>query len=247
MRKLQQHRLDDTGERIIPTERGEVSYVFSRHKFAYEYARQYAQTKRVLDVGCGTGYGCKILSDVAQSVVGIDYNEEAIAFCQAHFSTFNITFTQIDAADLPFRKEFDLAVSFQVIEHMPNLHLFLKSLTGAVRTGGTILLTTPNVREPVPEDEANPFHANEMNFDQFYALLSQHFPSFTLIGIGYAASNKLRTFLQRSPLYRLGKYIHRKSPVKKLANSALHLTEFRVLNTDIARDAIDLLAICKNE
>ena len=126
MSKGQQSRLEDTGERILPTEQGEISYVFSRHKFAYAYARQYARAKRVLDVGCGTGYGCKILSEVAQSVVGIDYNAEAISFCREHFSGSNISFMQTDAAKLSFREEFDLAVSFQVIEHMPDLQLFLK-------------------------------------------------------------------------------------------------------------------------
>ncbi len=52
-----QPQLKDTGERIIPTEDGELSLVYSRHRFAYEYASTFVENKTVLDVGCGTGYG----------------------------------------------------------------------------------------------------------------------------------------------------------------------------------------------
>lgn len=247
MKENKQISLQDTGERMIPAGKGEVSYVFARHTFAYEYARRYAQSKRVIDIGCGTGYGCKILSEVADAVVGTDYNAEAIEYCRANYSVPNASFLRLDAAKLPFDKAFDLAVSFQVIEHMPDLHLFIEHINRSVRKNGTILLTTPNARVPVTKARANPFHTNEMNFEQFLKLLSDHYASFELLGIGYASSNKLRTLLQRSPLYRLGKYINRKSPVKKLANAAMNLTDFTILRSNIASDAIDLFAICNNE
>ena len=56
-----EHLLDDTGERMIPTAEGETSFVFARHRFAYEQARTFVGGKSVLDIGCGTGYGCRIL------------------------------------------------------------------------------------------------------------------------------------------------------------------------------------------
>jgi len=247
MNEQNDRSLRDTGERMIPTGEGEVSYVFARHKFAYEQAKRYAQGCRVLDVGCGTGYGCKILSEVASSVVGIDYSAEAVAYCNANSTAPNVLFEHANATDIAFNREFDLALSFQVIEHHSNPPLFLKKIKQAVRPGGTILLTTPNAREPVRKGEENPFHENEMNYEQFKKLLSEHFSSFELLGIGYASPNKLRTLIQRSPLYRLGKYFNRKNPIKKLANATMNLTNFQVLHTDIAHDAIDLFAICKNE
>ncbi len=238
--------LRDTGERMIPTNDGELSYVFARHKFAYEVAREYAVSKRVLDIGCGTGYGCKILSGVALSVVGIDYSLEAIAFCNAKFPSPNVSFIHTDILNLRVQQEFDTAISFQVIEHMADLDLFLDKMKAAVQKGGAILITTPNVREPTSDADANPFHVNEMNYASFHELLSRHFPSFDLLGIGYASSNRLRTFVQRTPLYRLGKMFGRKSPIKKLANTTMNLTDFQVLKSDISRDAIDLFAVCTN-
>jgi len=239
--------LKDTGERMIPTGEGEISYVFARHKFAYAYARQYARSRRVLDLGCGTGYGCRILSDVAQSVVGIDHDPEAIEYCSRNFPASNVSYIRSDISDVRFRNEFDLGVSFQVIEHMRDLELFLLKLTTAVVSGGTIIITTPNVRIPTPERDANPFHANEMNAAQFHRLLSDHFSSFELSGIGYASPSILRTIVQNSPLYRIGKFLTRKSVVKRIASASLGLTDFRVLRSDVESNSIDLLAICKNE
>jgi len=247
MKTINQTALPDTGERMIPTADGELSYVFARHKFAYECARGYAESRSVLDVGCGTGYGCKILSAVAQSVVGIDYHSDAIAFCRAHYSAPNVSFAQCDIPDIHFTGEFDLAVSFQVIEHLSDLHLFLGKLTTAVRPGGMILITTPNVRTPATGRDANPFHTNEMNYTRFHDLLSEHFASFELLGIGYASPNRLRAIVQGSPLYRLGKLFGRKSPMKKIADATMGLTKFRVLKSAVAESSIDLFAICRND
>lgn len=74
-------RLVDTGERMIPTHKGEVSVVFARHQFASNFAQRFASGKNVLDLGCGTGYGCKVLAGVANRVLGIDQDADAIAYC----------------------------------------------------------------------------------------------------------------------------------------------------------------------
>jgi len=44
-----------TGERVIP---GQVNDdLWSEHIARYAYARRYAEGRRALDAGCGTGYG----------------------------------------------------------------------------------------------------------------------------------------------------------------------------------------------
>ncbi|MBN1349409.1 class I SAM-dependent methyltransferase, partial [candidate division KSB1 bacterium] len=119
--KDQTQPLKDDGERIIPTKPGEISFVYARHKFAYQYAQNFVENKTVLDVGCGTGYGSKILSEKATYVHGIDYDSDAINYCKQHYSGSNIEFYQADATKFAGERKFDVAVCFQAIEHFEDI------------------------------------------------------------------------------------------------------------------------------
>jgi protein-L-isoaspartate O-methyltransferase len=74
--------LQNTGERVIPEESGKgfarVNLV--RHRVAHLYAiRRIRGSRRVLDLGCGTGYGSAMVASRVGEVVGIDSSEEAVA------------------------------------------------------------------------------------------------------------------------------------------------------------------------
>jgi 2-polyprenyl-3-methyl-5-hydroxy-6-metoxy-1,4-benzoquinol methylase len=239
--------IHDTGERMLPTQEGEVSIVFARHTLTYEYALQYAEGKKALDAGCGTGYGSNMLATRAHHVTAIDLSGDALDYCRSHYAKPNLEFVQKDVTKLTYRGEFDVAVSFQVIEHLPDPSAFLQSLKQAVVPGGTILIATPNVRTPRTGADANPFHCSEMSFDELRALLSKHFSSFQVLGIGHARPNALRAFIYKTPLYRLGKLLKRGSAVKRLANKTLNLTNFQIISERVAEDAADLIAVCKKE
>jgi SAM-dependent methyltransferase len=238
--------LHDTGERMLPTSEGEVSIVFARHKLTYEYALQFVEGKMVLDAGCGTGYGSNMLASRARRVTAIDLSSEAIDYCRTHYAAPNLDFVQMDVTQLAFRRAFDVAVSFQVIEHLPDTGAFLDALKQAVIPGGRIVLATPNVRTPRTGAGANPFHCSEMNFEELRALLDKHFSSFQIRGIGHARPNALRAFIYRSPLYRLGKLLRRGSVVKKLANKTLDMTSFQVITERVGEEAMDFIAVCEN-
>lgn len=231
---------------MLPAREGEVSIVFARHKLTYEYALQFVEGKTVLDAGCGTGYGSNMLASRARRVTAVDLSADAIDYCRTHSAAPNLDFVQMDVTQLGFHRVFDVAVSFQVIEHLPDPGAFLSGLKQAVVPGGTIILATPNARSPRTGDAANPFHCSEMNYDELHALLSAHFPAFKILGIGHARPNRLRAFIYNSPLYRLGKLLRRGSVVKKLADKTLDLTSFRVIAEDVAEEAVDLLAVCEN-
>ncbi|MDZ7262735.1 MAG: class I SAM-dependent methyltransferase, partial [candidate division KSB1 bacterium] len=196
--------IQDAGERMIPTKEGEISFVFSRHEFAYRYAQNFVHHKTVIDIGCGTGYGCKLLAEKAKFVIGIDYDAEAIHYCRTHYSSHNIQYIQLDASSLTMvDRQFDVAISFQVIEHLQEVNNFMTSLKEIVTPNGIIMLSTPNAKKKAKKK--NPFHVHEMSYDQFRELLEAHFESFDLLGVAYARNNKLRSFLGKTPFYQWGK------------------------------------------
>src|SRR5450755_3241426 len=72
-----------TGERVIP---GQVDAdLLNEHLARYAFAARLARGKRVLDAGCGTGYGAAELVASALLVVGADIAAEAVDFARRHY------------------------------------------------------------------------------------------------------------------------------------------------------------------
>jgi len=230
----------------LPAREGEISIVFSRHKYAYEYVQQFVENRTVIDVGCGTGYRCRIFAEKSRMVYGIDYDKEAVTYCEKNYVAPNIKYIRMDANSLDLDRQFDIAVAFQVIEHMQNLDKFIEQLKRVVKPNGIIFISTPNVRRPQEDKDANPFHFNEMKYTQFQRLISDNFSSYEILGVAYARRNKIRSFVAKLPFYRLGKKLKRKSGLKKIATRALDLTSFKIINSNVEEESADFLAVCHN-
>src|SRR6185437_16082071 len=74
---------------------------------------------RILDVGCGTGAMLKWLGRFpGAKIVGLDYSADALKFCQG---VPGRALVQGSALELPFPdRSFDLVVSTDVLQHLPN-------------------------------------------------------------------------------------------------------------------------------
>jgi len=158
-----------SGER--PGRGGHFSYDESRHLAAYYHARELADGKDVLDVGCGEGFGTQLLSETASSVLGIDYSGEAIGKATGEFSKTNLEFCRMDVAELSrLGRQFDLVCSFQLLEHLRHPLPFVEAVARCLRPDGSLLLTTPNRLSSVSE---NPYHVKEYTAAELERLLSQ--------------------------------------------------------------------------
>ena len=69
-----------TGERLIP---GQVDAdLLNEHMARYAFAMRLARGNRVLDAGCGAGYGSAELARIAKSVTGVDVACEAVEYAR---------------------------------------------------------------------------------------------------------------------------------------------------------------------
>lgn len=165
-----------TGERL-PDHHALYGVDLARHLAAYAHAEGLARDARVLDLGCGTGYGCARLAAMAHEVVAVD----RIAPEREH-RRGRLHYVRADLAGLPLAAgRFDLVVSFQVIEHLIDPGSYLDAIARVLRPGGTAVLTTPNLLQ---SERENPFHVHEYEAEELALVLAPHFEGVEVKGVG---------------------------------------------------------------
>lgn len=88
-----------SGERVSHLSRDHVYYA---HLSIYRHASDLCRGARVLDAGSGAGYGAAYLAGAgADSVLGVDASERAVAFSQHHFRRPNLAFQTASLDLLP--------------------------------------------------------------------------------------------------------------------------------------------------
>jgi len=175
--------IEFTGERVIP---GQVDPdLWAEHVSRYAFATRWAAGARVLDLGCGAGYGTAELAGRARSATGIDLAPEAIEHASAAYPLANISFIPASVTAAPFRDGlFDLITAFEVIEHLDNWRALLSESRRLLHPQGVFLVSTPNKEYYTDSRGAsgpNPFHAHEFEFDEFRAVVTEFFPHCTVL------------------------------------------------------------------
>ncbi len=155
----------------------------NEHLARYRFAAQLVSGKNVADIACGTGYGAQLLAEAgAKSVHGIDISDEAIQFARENFSSPKVRFTTASAENLkPIPDcEFDVVVSFETIEHLPNVEAYLSEIARILKPGGQYLVSTPDRRigsvlYPFTRRPANHFHVREFTRKEMIRMLGRKF------------------------------------------------------------------------
>ena len=109
--------MEFTGERVVPwveTMRARPD-LLQAHIARYNWALSATVGKTVVDLGCGAGYGSYLISFLAERVIGLDIDEESIAFARRHFGRVEFYVRDLETSELP---EADVYVAFEVLEHL---------------------------------------------------------------------------------------------------------------------------------
>jgi ubiquinone/menaquinone biosynthesis C-methylase UbiE len=172
-----------TGERVIP---GQVNDdLWSEHVARYAFARRYAHGKRVLDAGCGTGYGSAELAQSAALVTGVDISADAIEYATASYPIPGLRFLESSCTAIPLPAEsFDLVVAFEVIEHLADYRTLLNECARVLTREGLFIVSSPNKRYYAETRAAigpNPFHEHEFEAGEFVRELEQVFSNVRLL------------------------------------------------------------------
>ncbi len=152
------------------------SDLHNHHKIRYDLACNYVESKHVLDIACGCGYGSLLLAEVgkAKSVLGVDIDNGSIRYGKHKFPHKNITRETGDALKYQTENRFDVVVSFETIEHLPDVSLFLQNIKRSLIPGGIFLVSTPIVLNTRTKCD-NPYHQIEWSFDDFHKVITEYF------------------------------------------------------------------------
>lgn len=103
--------------------------------------------ERVLDIGSGDGKITALLSKklLTGSILGVDISEAMVDFASLHYSQNdypNLTFLQLDAAEISFENQFDRVVSFSTLHWVIDQEKALKALYHSLLPGGQLCIQT---------------------------------------------------------------------------------------------------------
>ena len=258
---------EEAVERIDPAET--LALELALHVSRYRFVAPLVAGRCVLDAGCGVGYGsAEFTSEPPARYLAVDRSVAAIRVARRQYAAPGRRFMVGDVTALPFDdRQFDVVLSFEVVEHLDQVDRYLAELRRVLRPGGTCVVSTPNKRWfsdglPAPR---NPYHVREYYPAEFARLLGVHFPDVTLMGQHNGARARvvreaddtygrfldrmgLRRFRQLVPAWvRIGVHslvvnaLSRASGVRPAAIEASDYT----FTTDDVEDARVLLGICR--
>ena len=227
----------------------------------YQFATQFCKEKIVLDAACGLGYGSYLLAQNAEKVTGIEIVASNIEFSQQNYKKDNLSFLVADATAMDFHDDqFDVVVSIETFEHIPpeKALQFLEEFRRVLKPGGTLVISTPN-HDIYSQISRTPDHINELNVDDFEALLCRVFkecePYYQRKGVlqttgrYYSALKKDKYNLRRFvPHWIVGKIRSIAAPhlQKSMQEILQQVQVHKAENRDEVKDAVVQVWVCKN-
>ncbi len=103
-------------------------------------------TLKVLDIGCGGGLVCEPLSRLGAHVTGIDASFKNIEVAKIHAkkSGLKINYLNTSPEKKEIKEQFDVILNLEIVEHVENLDLFLKSGSELLKKDGIMFIATIN-------------------------------------------------------------------------------------------------------
>lgn len=102
----------------------------------------------MLDVGCGGGLICEPLTRLGAKVTGLDADANAIHIASEHAEANNLKIQYenetVESWLTQSQERYDIVLALEIIEHVQNPDIFVKSCVSLCKPGGLIIFSTLN-------------------------------------------------------------------------------------------------------
>lgn len=99
--------------------------------------------KSILDIGCCDGYIGSKLIKTGNKVSGVDISKTCVDKSKA--VGINAKLINLEQNTLPFDEKFDVVVAGEIIEHVTDTDAFIELIKSALKPGGELVISTPNL------------------------------------------------------------------------------------------------------
>lgn len=152
-----------------------IAFTIARYKFACKWLRE---SDRVMEVGCGEGFGCNFFSRHVAEATGLDIDPETVDRCGSRYVRDNLRFIIGDIINPPTKPkaQYDAVVSFEMIEHVSQAdgQKMVANVAAYLKDKGLAILSTPRRREDRSVSRQH-MHVFEYDYDTFVKTLQPHF------------------------------------------------------------------------
>ena len=125
-----------------------ISYIKEKiiSSFKLENSDKPLQKIRLLDIGCGGGLLSEPMSRLGAEVTGIDASEKNIQVAKLHAKKSNLKINYLTASpeNLKIDRKFDVILNMEIIEHVEDVDIFLKSCSSLLKKEGIMFIATIN-------------------------------------------------------------------------------------------------------
>jgi 2-polyprenyl-6-hydroxyphenyl methylase/3-demethylubiquinone-9 3-methyltransferase len=100
----------------------------------------------ILDIGCGGGLISEPMARLGANVTGIDASEKNINIASMHSKKNNLKINYLNTSpeNLKNNQEYDVILNLEIVEHVNDVNLYIKSCSRLLKKGGIMFTATLN-------------------------------------------------------------------------------------------------------
>ena len=126
-----------------------IEYITENIKKKFKIGKNkayYLKGLNILDIGCGGGLISEPMSRLGANVTGIDASEKNIAVAKLHSEKNGLKINYINASpeNLNEVEKYDIILNLEIVEHVDNVNLYIKSCYNLLKKNGIMFTATLN-------------------------------------------------------------------------------------------------------
>ena len=126
-----------------------IEYITEKIKLHFKLKKgksNYLEGLNVLDIGCGGGLISEPIARLGANVTGIDASEKNINIAKLHSKKNGLKINYLTASpeNLEYIEKFDIILNLEIVEHVNDVNLYIKSCYKLLKKNGLMFTATLN-------------------------------------------------------------------------------------------------------